>query len=891
MTRTRLILALAAVAATPTAALAAFGDADTTYGLGGVAPVRLPNITNPGPGPTQPVGMRVLSGGGVDVMAPTGNSARLVLSRLRYTGALARIGLVRAPFGVSAFQPSESIPFGAGFLTIGMVTRASGNTAVVVRTTATGALDTTFGIGGIAKLPDARFPTNSMALATAPGGYVIAGVEVAAPGSPTSGVRLTRLRPGGAVDTTFGKGGSTTIPFGSSMVGELHGLAVGPDSKIVIGITGYFASGTQHDAVLRRLPNGAPDTTFDSDGVSSRAPSGMAPFIADLVVQPDSKITILGTDFSGSGTPVMYRMKTNGQIDSTFGAAGGHINLMPPSGSTSARGSILMRRGDGRYVAAGDSVAGGPLGGWVGRTDANAQSVTVTPPFADIFPTALAAGSSKVVVAGRNAAGRLALLSVADTDLNGAAATQATDASAGGATERSIEDGNLFPDASGGVFVATEFESTLRIVALNAKGTRNQTFGPLAGRGAISRSGLVGSGMATMVRRLSDGRIAVTTTDFPTASHLAILKADGSPDLTFQGGDLNLGASTSASDVQRLPDGRFLLAMGRFDSGLNTWVMRIVRLQSDGSYDSTFSTDGIVEMEFPAGRSGSTLPRGAIHIHVGAGGYVAASGSELTTGGSPQAIVARVSTSGVPDPTIGGGTGITTIGPVGLVVQSASVDTLGRTLIVGGDASRAIAVRVTANLALDPTFSGDGVMTLTPAVGIERFDDASPLPDRSMVLQGLIIPNGGGLPAVEYVAVSPTGAIAGRRTILSGTLDTMAVVGRDGRMLTATTLRGVVGDTAVRRLRGLRPSRPLYGRRVTGGTFKVSVDSRGLTLTTVQIQARRSGRWVKIGRRIVPALVGRRTLALSTTRRTSDTTFRAVVINASGATVGVAFHG
>jgi hypothetical protein len=449
----------------------------------------------------------------------------------------------------------------------------------------------------------------------------------------------------------------------------------------------------------------------------------------------------------------------------------------------------------------------------------------------------------------------------------------------------------LFPDTNGGVFVTTENESTLRIVALTGAGKPNQTFGPLAGRGAIRRGGLVGSGSLTMVGRLRDGRIAVTTTDYPTASHLAILNADGSPDTTFQGGDLNLGPATSISEVVHLPDGRFLLAMGHFDSGLNAWVMRIARLLNDGSYDTTFSGDGIVDLPFPAGRMSATLPPGAIHVHAGAGGYVAVSGAELSSGGSHKAVVARVSTTGVPDATLGGGSGVTTVGPIGLLVQSARADGLGRTVIVGGYGSRAMAIRLTSALGLDRTFSGDGVMTLTPSAGAEHFGGVSILPDRSLVLQGLIIPAGGGIGTVDYVSVSAAGTITGRRQVLNSSFFERAIVGRDGRFLTASNLYALEPDTAVRRLKGLRPSRPLYGRRVRGGTFRVSVDSRGLTLTTVQIQAQRNGRWVRIGRRSVPALVGRRTVSVVTTRRTSDSRFRAVVINASGTTVGATFRG
>lgn len=882
MARLRIALTLTALVAVPTVAQAAFGDADTSWGIGGIGSVRIPNIAFPAPGPTTPLGARILGDGSIDLIAPTGDGARLVLSRLHYNSALTRTGLVRAGFGVSAFQLAQSTPYGGGFVSIGQVTTAAGNIAVVVRTTSTGALDRTFGKGGVAKLPAVQFTGSKMAVERAPGGFIVTSMGVTSPGSPTAAVRLNRLRPNGTLDTAFGTKGSVTIPVGDSDPGAEASLAVTGDNKIVLGVMGYYATGPQHDAILRRLPSGAPDTTFDSDGVSTRAPAGMAPYIADVVAQSDGKITVLATNYVASnGTPVLYRMKTNGQLDMAFGAAGGYVNLRPGT-STSARGRILIRRSDGRYVAALSSVAG-TSGAAVGRTNANAQSATVTDVFAGMFPTAIAANGSKVVIGGQNSVG-LQVTALADSDTTGAAATSTTD-KAGGVTRATIQQGLTFPDTGGGVLIATQYASTLRIVALNSKGKPNQTFGPLAARGAIARGGVIGSGYLTMVRRLKDGRIAVTTNDFPTASHLLILKSDGSPDTSFQAGDLNLGPTTGVGDVVRLPDGRFLLAMGHFDSGLTAWVMRIVRLNSDGTYDSTFSGDGIVEMPYPAGTSQDTLPPGAIHVHATPAGYVAAGGS------SASAVIARVSTAGVPDPTIGGGTGLTAIGPAGMHVFGASEDNLGRTVIVGLVGTKAVALRATTGLALDSSFSGDGVMSFTPPVGQARFVSVMALPDRSLVLEGLRTPSSGGIPTVEYTSVTARGAIVSRKLMFGRSFYGNLAVAPDGRFFTTTELPGIANDASVRRLKGLGPSRPLNARRKLGKTFSVSVDSRGLTLTTVQIQTRRAGRWVLIGRKTVPALVGRRTLKVLTSRRATDSTFRAVVVNTSGMSIGASFRG
>jgi hypothetical protein len=112
-------------------------------------------------------------------------------------------------------------------------------------------------------------------------------------------------------------------------------------------------------------------------------------------------------------------------------------------------------------------------------------------------------------------------------------------------------------------------------------------------------------------------------------------------------------------------------------------------------------------------------------------------------------------------------------------------------------------------------------------------------------------------------------------------------------MVVGTMMRPVLGqpELNLRRIKGILPAAPARARRTIGRTFKVSVDARGLTRTTVLIQARRSGRWRTIGSKLVLARVGYRGVALSTSRRVTDSRFRAVVINASGRTNGRVFAG
>jgi uncharacterized delta-60 repeat protein len=84
-----------------------------------------------------------------------------------------------------------------------------------------GALDPSYGSGGIATLPVAQ-GINAMTLASQ-GRILLAGV----------GASAIRLLPGGAPDPSFGNGGIVTVPIGSDG-GAANGVTVAPHNKIVL---------------------------------------------------------------------------------------------------------------------------------------------------------------------------------------------------------------------------------------------------------------------------------------------------------------------------------------------------------------------------------------------------------------------------------------------------------------------------------------------------------------------------------------------------------------------------------------------------------------------------------------------------------------------------------
>ncbi len=138
---------------------------------------------------------------------------------------------------------------------------------------------------------------------------------------------FARYNTDGSLDPTFGSGGKLVIDVGgtvqlSSRVRDLEILA---DGKIL-------ATGTANDkfTIARLHPNGAPDTSFGTNGFVQANPacSGYRAEFYDASVQPDGKIVAAGSQFfmygscGGYGLHAVARFLPNGALDSSFGSSG-----------------------------------------------------------------------------------------------------------------------------------------------------------------------------------------------------------------------------------------------------------------------------------------------------------------------------------------------------------------------------------------------------------------------------------------------------------------------------------------------------------------------------------------------------------------------------------------
>lgn len=150
----------------------------------------------------------------------------------------------------------------------------------------------------------------------------------------------------GGRDKVLGKDGFCTITFDEANLFEnISGMMVQPDGKIVVGGVGYT---NQYKASLLRLKaNGERDSTFGLNG--SRAYPVTTYWLTNMLMQQDGKILFGCTNTASSGI-MLYRVKTNGNADSTFGVNG--LRGVNYAVGTNTLSRVLLQP-DGRMICVG----------------------------------------------------------------------------------------------------------------------------------------------------------------------------------------------------------------------------------------------------------------------------------------------------------------------------------------------------------------------------------------------------------------------------------------------------------------------------------------------------------------------------------------------------------
>ncbi len=205
-------------------------------------------------------------------------------------------GIVRA----IALQANGQVLIAGDFTQVSGIARSR-----IARLNSNGTLDTNF---------NATLNASAYALAIQPDGTLLVGGAFSlANGAPRSG--LVRLNTNGTLDTS--------LVIGTGFNGQVNALALQADGRILAGgLFGTF-NGLPQNNLARLSPDGALDATFGS----GTGPNGA---VHGLAVAPNKKI-LLGGDFqtySGAFVGRIARLKANGSLDFLFVAGAGADNTV-----------------------------------------------------------------------------------------------------------------------------------------------------------------------------------------------------------------------------------------------------------------------------------------------------------------------------------------------------------------------------------------------------------------------------------------------------------------------------------------------------------------------------------------------------------------------------------
>ena len=149
-------------------------------------------------------------------------------------------------------------------------------------------------------------------------------------------VEVARLRPAGALDTTFGAGGFAELAVAPGDTMWANAIAPRPDGGVMVLSDDPF--GPDAISVWALTESGAPEAAFDGDGVARfQAPAPLESQFQgrDLSVDAQDRVTVLAAGLYRNpnslrlvSRPVLMRLTTAGALDPSFGD-GRHRDLEP----------------------------------------------------------------------------------------------------------------------------------------------------------------------------------------------------------------------------------------------------------------------------------------------------------------------------------------------------------------------------------------------------------------------------------------------------------------------------------------------------------------------------------------------------------------------------------
>jgi uncharacterized delta-60 repeat protein len=360
----------------------------------------------------------------------------------------------------------------------------------------------------------------------------------------------------GDLDTSFDGDGIVTTNIGS-VSDTAESIALQSDGKIVAA--GYFyTEATNYDfTVVRYNTDGSLDTSFSGDGIVTTDITGSFDFASSIAIQSDGKIVVAGYAFKfGFYDFAVVRYNTDGSLDTSFSGDG---IVTTAIGDVDDLVTSVLLQSDGKIVAAGYTYDGATIDFAVVRynTDGSLDTTFNAGVIDGIVTTGI--GASQAV------AESIALQS----------------------------DGKIVAAGYAGASGVNDFA----VVRYNTDGSLDTSF---SGDGIVTTAIGAFDDRSYSIALQSDGKIITAgSSSLSSYYNFALVRynADGTLDTSFNGDGIvttDLGDFDDIVTSVVLQSDGMIVAAGH-TGVLATNIFALVRYNSNGSPDTTFSGDGIVK--------------------------------------------------------------------------------------------------------------------------------------------------------------------------------------------------------------------------------------------------------------------------------------------------------
>jgi uncharacterized delta-60 repeat protein/prepilin-type N-terminal cleavage/methylation domain-containing protein len=375
--------------------------------------------------------------------------------------------------------------------------------------------------------------------------------------------RIVRLNDNGSRDMT--------LDIGTGFNNIVNTITVQEDNRILMGGTFTSYQGVSANRIIRLNNDGSRDTNFNIGG-------GFNSTVLAIVLQSGGKILVGGafSTYPGVTSNRLISLNNNGSIDTSFNVG---------TGFDSTINTIVLN--NDKILVGGLFITYQEIG--VGRilslnTDASIDEVFNSGNgFNSTINTIATQGDNKILVGGLFTSYQGGLANrISRLNIDGSVDAEFNVSTGFNSNVQSIVVQGDDSILVGGLFTTYQGVSANRLIKLNNDGSRDLDFN-------------IGGGFNNIVNTIavqSDGKILIggsfTTYQGVAVNRIIRLNDNGSIDTTF---DIGGGFNNIVNTIAVQSDGKILIG-GSFTTYQGVSVNRIIRLNDNGSIDTTFDIGG-----------------------------------------------------------------------------------------------------------------------------------------------------------------------------------------------------------------------------------------------------------------------------------------------------------